>query len=269
MKLGLGTLAVVLGLTLFVGATPAGRYLWSLGEVFFGKAGQFASEQVSPEVEVERLAKEIGKLDGDIRANNNLLAREAVALDTLNEEIDARRKKVEEDQADLERLTKLVDSTSGKTISLGGKNLTRDQVKARAAQAEELLEAEEAALKAKEELRDKKKATVDAARGKIEAMKEQQAKLTAELETMKTELQKVREAQAQSSSVPVDDSRLSEIKDSFKSLHARINVMKKEAELQGDVANASQAEVDQALKAEKALEKARERFTKKTAETDK
>lgn len=263
MKLGLGTLAVVAGLAALT-FTSGGHYVCSLGEVLWGKLGDVVSEQVTPEMEIERIAKEIGKLDGDIKQNYNALAKEIVAVDSLREDLEARKAKLAEKDKKLQFLTEKLDSTD-KVIVIGGKSLTREQVSTALAQDFELFKAEEAAVKAKEELLAKKQATVDAAKGKIEAMKAQQAKLTADLEMMKTELAKVREAQAQSSTVKLDDSRLSEIKESAKNLKAKIQVMQKEVDLQGTVATSPQQEVDQALKTEKALEELRERYNKKTA----
>ncbi len=208
-----GIFVTVLALT-----TKVGSYLG----VAYDRLSTQAQKAIPAEIEIERLRREIARLDRDIDQARSELAEENVACQELASEVMERR-------AALERLESKILSTA---TALKAKNVpTQVNGKAPAAvEATSELKTDVARFNTQQsELRSLERQLVlheksrKAAEKKLEALRQQQKELTITLKEIENDLKELRLEQVQSVTAS-DDSRLSDIKESTKALKKRIAI---------------------------------------------
>jgi septal ring factor EnvC (AmiA/AmiB activator) len=185
--------------------------------------------QVPPEFEIARIHDQLDQIDPDIKKSLSGLAEESVAVDNLRTDIAEAKVRLEKEKkvvlmmkADLE--------TGAKTVAYRGIELTADELRDRLTQEFDAYKAAEKALKAKEDVLKAKQAGLDAAKQKIAAMRTAKEQLEAELAKTEADLKMVQLKQTENK-FQVDDTRLSNIKQSMRSLKDRVAAMEKARQL--------------------------------------
>jgi len=260
MKVGLGALAVVTGLAVALfGFTKAG----GLAEVAWNKLCGVANSAVPIETELDRIELQVKAITDDIKASNSAVIKEEVATERLRIEVAGTKDALDKR---LEELTKMNAALeSGETfVKIGSQNFPVEKVRAKFSQDWASFKSAKAALEAKEKLIEQKQKQLDTAKARIDEMKAQQDQLRTTVAKMRADLEAAKLAQAQSP-VQVDESRLAEIKKSSAEVQDRINVLVREAELQGQPAVAEPT-VEDALKNAKAEDEFKAFVNSKKAE---
>jgi len=248
MKVGLGALAVVLGLAV-LGFTKPGQKVAGLFEVLWDKTAVAVNDSVPIKLEIDRIEKEVTKLDGDIKGNVSTVIKEEVATERLRDEVKDARANLAKRLDELTKMKAALDSGDSQ-VKIGSKTFPVEQVRTKFRQDWESYKSAEGALKAKDALVEQRQKQIDAARAKIDEMKAQKDQLTTEVAKMRADLEAAELAQAQSN-VQIDDSRLANIKASVKDVKARTEVLVREAKEQGQFTSTAPT-VDDALKNVKA-----------------
>jgi chromosome segregation ATPase len=185
--------------------------------------------QVPPEFEIARIHDQLNQIEPDIHKNLSKLAEECVAVDNLRTDIADARVRLEKQKKVV--LTMKADlETGAKTVSYHNVELTADELRDRLTQEFDAYKAAEKALKAKEDVFKAKEAGLNAAKQKISAMRTAKEQLEAELAKTEADLKMVQLRETQSK-FQVDDSRLSNIKQSMQNLKDRVAAMEKARQL--------------------------------------
>jgi chromosome segregation ATPase len=248
MKVGLGALAVVLGLAV-LGFTKPGQKLAGLLEVAWDKTGVAVEQAVPLKFEIDRIEKEVGKLGDDVKSNTSAVIKEEVQTERLRDEVKDTRANLAKRLDDLSKMKAALDSGDSQ-VKIGGRTFPLETVRTKFRQDWESYKSAEAALKAKEGLIEQRQKQIDAARAKIDEMKSQQDQLRTEVAKMRADLEAAELAQAKSD-VQIDESRLANIKSSMKDVKSRTEVLVREAKEQGQFTSTAPT-VDDALKNVKA-----------------
>jgi len=208
--------------------------------------------QVPPEFEIARIHDQLNQIEPDIRKNLSGLAEESVAVDNLLTEIADARVRLEEQKKVV--LTMKADlETGAKTVSYRGIELSANELRDRLTQEFDAYKAAEKALKAKEDVLKAKELGLNAAKQKIAAMRTAKEQLEAELAKTEADLKMVQLKETESK-FQVDDSRLSNIKQSMRSLQDRVRAMEKERQLRVEFTHDEVInQVEQKVKADEVL----------------
>jgi chromosome segregation ATPase len=221
--------ALVVGAGLFIlNHTRLGSY----GHTAFGKIKKAAQREVPVEFEIDRIRHEISQLTPDIRKHLSGMAKEIVAIDNLKEEIQVAQanltKKTEQLQAAREQLKSGIER-----VAYDGREYRKPRLLERlsgdvvaCANLKKKIELSEGILEAKER-------GLESAKEQLQSMRDQKEELELEVARMEAEVKATKVAQTKSKFV-VDDTRLSQIKDSIRSLKNRLKEDKLAVQLEGE-----------------------------------
>lgn len=245
-KMALGT-GLVVGL-----AMAAGCAIWGVDkflgyvEVFRDDLQAEAEEAVPPEVELQRLRKEVAKLDGDIEAKQSELAEAIVAVETTEREVDdlsasveGRRKALAARALEIKAAKEFV-KIDGELISVSKAKAKLDSDFKRWERSRSELNNSEHALQI--QIRNR-----DMLRDHLDALVSQQREMQSAVEEMDSLLKQLELEQMQSQ-YQNDDSRLSGIKGDIQKLRQRVEVQRQKLKLAEEYApESSGASVDEML----------------------
>lgn len=209
--------------------------LGSYAHLGWQKARTSVSHSVPIEVEIERLKQEAKGLMPDLNKNIALVANEMAAVEKMDREITVKKTNLADQKARLVQHANMVESGETQFI-VNSKVYTKDQIVERMARDYESYKRADSELKFNErELAIKKKA-LDSAKEQLRAMKDKEQELKLAIAELEAELKAVRVAQTRSQ-FQIDDSRLSDIKQSLEELRTRVNAERYKVELEGQFAN--------------------------------
>jgi DNA repair exonuclease SbcCD ATPase subunit len=224
-KLGIVALIVVAG-ALLLGKTKAGQKVSSLAGLYWDKAGCCIDNSVSPEVEIQRLKRELSKRDKKIGDAISQLAAEDVKVKRTKKEIEVARANL---KSQLEKIQVMKeDLKSGEQfIKYGENKYPAERVKNELARDwAAYLKAEEA-LKSKEKMFESMEAAFNNAKEQVAEMRSQYEQLELKLAQLEAELSSVRLAQSRSK-FQLDDSHLARIKGDMDELERKVDTMSTE-----------------------------------------
>ena len=226
---------VLLGLGA-AGALALTNSVWS-GSIStaWKKARTAIESQISPEFELERIRDQISRLTPDMNKNIEIIAEATVEVASLNRKIELVRGELDKRQTELLTLTEKIES-GVKPVSWHGGNpkekLARDMKAFKACEKD---------LATKQRLLEAKRESLESARRQLLTINESRQELEVLAAQYEAELANLREAQDRSK-LKLNDSRLSEIRDSFEKLRQRIDAEKVKAELAGQFVTSPSAE---------------------------
>lgn len=183
------------------------------------------------EFEIERARKMVRDIVPDIRKNMHVIAREEVEIERLAEQIG----KAEGTQtADKENLLRLKNDLGTQQVSFNyaGRSYSRDQVKVDLANRFERFKTRDATLASLREMHNARLASLEAARQKLDGMLAAKRQLEVEVQNLEARLKLVEAAQT-TSSATFDDSRLSRAKDLIADLRSRLDVAERLVDSEG------------------------------------
>ena len=226
---------VLLGLGA-AGALAMTNAVWS-GSVStaWRKARTSIEQTISPEFELERIRDQISRLTPDMNKNIEIIAEATVEVASLNRKIELVRAELDKRQTELLTLTEKIES-GVKVVSWHGGNpkdkLARDMKSFKACEKD---------LATKQRLVEAKREAMESARRQLTTINESRQELEVMAAQYEAELANLREVQDRSKLV-LNDSRLSEIRESFEKLRQRIDAEKVKAELAGQFTTAPAGE---------------------------
>jgi chromosome segregation ATPase len=263
-KLFIAAVAILVG-------TVAVRHS-SLAKVWFQDLKQAVQRQVPLDTQIRQLKEEIGEIDKDVKKNLGKLAAQEAESEKLEKTIAA----LKDSQAGLQaEMTTMIKALDGKTesVSINGRAYRGSALAAKLERKTAEYEARKSELKSMEQLLETKKQGLEAAVGRIIAMREQKAKLAANVGQLESRLQVVRyHATRDNVSIDLDESKVGRCNELYTEIDDQLTLAEKTAQkfeqfgytqqpqVQPDETNKPTAEVLKAAKKALSPEQAEQRL---------
>ncbi len=220
--LGAGTLFLVFG-------THAPSYM----KTAYHKVRRDVKDAVPLPFDIDRAREEIAGLEPAIRDNIEKLARAEVEVEHLDREIGTIHANMDVEKTALLTLRESLKTGEYRLAGHSRVAYTEDEVKADLARrydsynnVKKILEAKESTLKAKQ-------SEIIAFRKQLESMMGQKKALTSKLDQIEAKLHQIEATQAANDFQHLDGSALSRAKETVSDLEKRLEVMEKQAEMEG------------------------------------
>jgi len=211
------------GLALLAALT-FGRSLPSYVSTAWNRGHQVVRDATPVSFDLERLRGMVKSLDPEIRRNVHAIALEEIQIEQLEAQIAADEKKLAKDKADI--LTLKADLENNTEFVYAGRSYTADQVRNDLKNRFARFEANEAALKSRQEILAARKAGLAAAHEKQKEIEAQRLQLDAEIAALEARQKSLEVAQT-ASKVNLDDSRLARTRELLAEVKAKIEVNEK------------------------------------------
>jgi chromosome segregation ATPase len=183
------------------------------------------TESVPVSFQINRARDLIKALDGDIKKNSVVIAREEVEIDRLQREVDRNVKSLAESKEKILRLTKDLERGDS-SYDYGHRTYTVKQVKADLEHRFSRYQTSEATVNKLQQILEARQRGLLATREKLQAMESQKRQLEVEVANLEARQKMVEVAHA-ASNINFDDSRLSRTKELIADIQARIEVDEK------------------------------------------
>ena len=218
------TLLVVTGLgvtTLVLFGRDAASYV----STSYHRLTSSVQESVPVEFQIDRARQMVRDLEPEIRRSMHVIAKEEVALEQLDQQIDTNQDKAEKDKGDILRLQ--ADLGRGKDVyRYASREYTSDEVKQDLARRFNRFKVTDDTLASMKQMRDAREQNLDAAQQKLAAMINARRKLEVDLQNLEAKRKLVEVAQASSEYV-FDDSQLARCKELISDIRTRLDVAAK------------------------------------------
>lgn len=223
----LGGAAVLVAVTVF--GWDALSYLRTSA----GRVQESVKSTVPVEFQLDRARKMIESLAPEIRQNMQVIARQEVEVERLNKQIEKMEGRLVKDRTDLTRLT--ADLGSGKTVFYyAGRRYSGDQVKIDLANRLKRVKTNDETLINLTKVRDARERGLSAARQKLEQMLAVKRQLIVSVNSLAARQKMVEVAQTASEDCHFDDSRLSKTKELVSDIETRIEVDERLVNVESD-----------------------------------
>lgn len=199
--IGGGVLAVIVT-SLGIGTT------WSYLKTAWREVGQTIRDATPIAFELQRLDTMLQDLQPEIRRNLQVVAQIETEVEYLEKEIAELKAQQEQLFAQMQKLRAEL-GTDKTEFQFAGRTYSRSELENDLARRLDRFEQQETVLRAKEELLQQKKRTLETARQKVAAYRQTYDQLLAQSESLKAQL-KLIEAAAAAGSVSVNNSKLAE-----------------------------------------------------------
>ncbi|HUY36778.1 MAG TPA: hypothetical protein VMV69_28855 [Pirellulales bacterium] len=181
--------------------------------------------------EIERARRMVKDLVPDIRKNMHMIAKEEVEVDRLAKQIGESESRLGKDRDEVMRL-KTDLSTDKQVFQYAGRSYSAGQVKIDLANRFERFKTHDATLASLKEMQAARQRSLEAARQKLEGMLATKRQLEVDVEHLEARLKMVEAAQT-TSDYKFDDSQLSRAKELVTDLRTRLEVAEKMVNAEG------------------------------------
>jgi chromosome segregation ATPase len=210
---------VALGVTTLV---LFGRDAASYVSTSYHKLTSSVQESVPVEFQIDRARQMVRDLEPEIRRSMHVIAKEEVALEQLNQQIDQNQGRVEKDKRDILRLQ--ADLSENKDIyRYASRTYSGDEVKQDLSRRFNRFKVADDTLASMKQMRDAREKNLDAAQQKLAAMVNARRKLEVDVQNLEAKRKLVEVAQASSEYV-FDDSQLARCKELITDIRTRLDV---------------------------------------------
>ncbi len=213
---------VGLGLTTLV---LFGRDACSYVSTTYNRLTSSVQESVPTEFQIDRAKQMVRDLEPEIRRAMHVIAKEEVALEQLNRQIDACQTKTEKDKGDILRLQADL-GTNQNVYRYASRTYTSSEVKQDLARRFNRFKVADDTLASMKQMRDARSKNLDAAQQKLAAMINARRKLDIDIENLQAKHKLVEVAQASSECV-IDNSQLARCKELINDIRTRLDVQAK------------------------------------------
>jgi hypothetical protein len=180
---------------------------------------------VPVEFQIDRARQMVRDLEPEIRRSMHVIAKEEVALEQLNQHIDANEAKTEKDKRDILRLQ--ADLGKNKEIyRYASRSYSVDEVRQDLSRRFNRFKVADDTLSSMKSMRDARAKNLDAAQQKLAALVNARRKLEVDLQNLEAKRKLVEVAQASSEFV-FDDSQLARTKELINDIRTRLDVAAK------------------------------------------
>jgi predicted nucleic acid-binding Zn-ribbon protein len=194
-------------------------------------------ESVPVTFQINRARDLIKSLDGEIRKNTTLVAREEVEVDRLQRELTEAQNNLAESKENILRLNSDL-AQGGSSFVYAGRTYTEKQVKTDLEHRFNRHQVTEGTVQKLQNILDARQKGLVAARAKLEEMQAQKRQLEVDVENIAARMKMVEVAQT-ASNFNFDDSRLARAKELLAEIDARVAVDEKmvsaETVVQGEI----------------------------------
>ena len=213
---------IALGLTTVVlFGRDAGSYIGTT----FHRLTSSVKESVPVEFQIDRARGMVQDLEPEIRRSMHVIAKEEVALEQLNAQIDGSQQKAEKDKSEILRLQ--ADLGHGKDVyRYASRTYTSEQVKQDLSRRFSRFKVTDETLANLKNMRDAREKNLDAAQQKLAAMINARRKLEVDVQNLEAKRKLVEVAQASSDYV-FDDSQLARAKELINDIRTQLDVSAK------------------------------------------
>jgi len=182
-------------------------------------------DSVPVEFQIDRARAMVRDLEPEIRRSMHVIAKEEVALEQLNAQINGSEQKVEKDKSEILRLQ--ADLGQGKDLyRYASRSYTSDQVKQDLARRFNRFKVSDETLVNLKSMRDARERNLDAAQQKLASMINARRKLEVDVQNLEAKRKLVEVAQASSDYV-FDDSQLARAKELINDIRTQLDVAAK------------------------------------------
>ena len=218
------TIMVVTGLgvtTLVLFGGDAASYV----STTYHKLTSSVKESVPVEFQIDRARQMVKDLEPEIRNSMHVIAKEEVALDQLNQQIDGNEARVEKEKSEILRLQADL-GTNKNTYRYASRSYTSDEVKQDLSRRFSRFKVADDTLGSMKQMRDAREKNLDAAQQKLAAMITARQKLDVDIQNLEAKRKLVEVAQASSEYV-FDDTQLARCKELIGDIRTRLDVAAK------------------------------------------
>jgi chromosome segregation ATPase len=202
-----------------------GRDAASYVSTTYQKLTDSVQESVPVEFQIDRARQMVRDLEPEIRNSMHVIAKEEVALEQLNLQIDGNEEKVGKDKRDILRLQ--ADLGEGKNkYRYASRTYSSDEVKKDLSRRFNRFKVADDTLSSMKQMRDAREKNLDAAQQKLAAMINARRKLEVDVQNLEAKRKLVEVAQASSEYV-FDDSQLARCKELIGDIRTRLDVAAK------------------------------------------
>jgi len=190
-------------------------------------------ESVPVEFQIDRARQMVRDLEPEIRRSMHVIAKEEVAVEQLNQQIDVSQEKTEKEKHDILRLQ--ADLGKNKDVyRYASRTYSADDVKQDLARRFNRFKVADDTLASMKSMRDAREKNLDAAQQKLAALVNARRKLEVDVQNLEAKRKLVEVAQASSEFV-FDDSQLARAKELITDIRTRLDVAAKLANADVDV----------------------------------
>jgi len=202
-----------------------GRDAASYVSTTYGKLTDSVQESVPVEFQIDRARKMVKDLEPEIRNSMHVIAKEEVALESLNQQIDTNQAKTDKDKTDILRLQADLGQNKN-TYRYASRSYSSDEVKQDLSRRFNRFKVADDTLASMKQMRDAREKNLDAAQQKLAAMINARRKLDVDIQNLEAKRKLVEVAQASSEYV-FDDSQLARCKELISDIRTRLDVAAK------------------------------------------
>jgi hypothetical protein len=215
-------IAIGLGVTTLV---LFGRDAASYVGTTYHRVTNSVQEAVPVEFQIDRARQMVRDLEPEIRRSMHVIAKEEVALEQLNQQIDSGQDKTEKEKSDILRLQ--ADLGKNKNVyRYASRTYSADEVKQDLARRFNRFKVSDDTLASMKQMRDAREKNLDAAQQKLAALVNARRKLEVDVQNLEAKRKLVEVAQASSEFV-FDDSQLARAKELINDIRTRLDVAAK------------------------------------------
>ncbi len=212
------------GLALAVGIL-FGRSAGSYVKTAYRHMTHSVSDSVPVEFQIERAKQMVVDLEPEIRNSMHVIAKEEVALEQLNKQVDGAEAQAAKDKGDIMRLQTDLGQNKG-VYRYASRTYTVGEVKDDLARRFSRFKVADDTLASMKQMRDAREKNLDAARQKLAAMINARRKLDIDIQNLEAKRKLVEVAQASSDYV-FDDSQLARAKELITDIRTKLDVQAK------------------------------------------
>lgn len=202
-----------------------GRDAASYVKTSYHRVTSTVQDQVPMDFQIDRAKQMVRDLDPEIRNSMHVIAKEEVALDQLNQQINGNQEKADKEKKDILHLQADLGEKKA-TYHYASRTYTCDEVKQDLAKRFNIFKVSDDTLSSMKQMRDARQKNLDAAQQKLGAMINARRKLDVDIQNLEAKRKLVEVAQASSDYV-FDDSQLARAKDLINDIRTRLDVAAK------------------------------------------
>jgi hypothetical protein len=202
-----------------------GRNAASYVSTTYQRLTSSVEEVVPVDFQIDRAKQMVSDLDPEIRRSMHVIAKEEVALEQLNQQLNSNQSKTDKDKQEILRLQTDLGQNKG-TYRYASHTYTTDEVKQDLSRRFNRFKVADDTLNSMKQMRDAREKNLDAARQKLSAMINARRKLEVDVQNLEAKRKLVEVAQASSEYV-FDDSQLARAKELINDIRTRLDVAAK------------------------------------------
>jgi hypothetical protein len=202
-----------------------GRNAASYVSTTYHRLTSSVEEAVPVDFQIDRAKQMVSDLDPEIRRSMHVIAKEEVALEQLNQQLNSNQNKTDKDKQEILRLQTDLGQNKG-TYRYASHTYTTDEVKQDLSRRFNRFKVADDTLNSMKQMRDAREKNLDAARQKLSAMINARRKLEVDVQNLEAKRKLVEVAQASSEYV-FDDSQLARAKELINDIRTRLDVAAK------------------------------------------